>query len=543
MCKAWSKDRLTPMLRDTPVLQGKVSDPKRGDSTNTTLHKIFPGGHITIAGSNSPASLASRPIRLVLCDEIDRYEATAGSEGDPIRLAEKRAVTFWNRKKCKVSTPTIMGNSRIEREFERSDQRRFFVPCSRCGEKQILKWQQVRFDPQAVDEASYQCEKCGGLLTDWERMEMVKRGEWRALAPFRGIAGFHISELYSPFVMLEEMCADYVAVREDPAQYQVWVNTTLGETYDDSGDPIVDDGTLYGRREQYGPAVPLQGLVLTAGVDVQDDRLEVEVVAWGAHEESWSMDYEIFHGNTGDGEVWKQLDNYLLREWIHETGAPMKIACACIDSGYQTQAVYSFVSGRQSRSVYATKGSSYTGKPLISKPTRAYQARVRLYTIGTDTAKQSIYARLKLQGTTSIEDSSEIYKCLTDQNVRIRPGMLHFPMKYDEEYFKQLTGEKVEIRKAAGYTRRVFVKRRDRQEALDCRVYAYAAFKIAERKDFKFCWRKYARALAGKKASASQTEAGDPRPEAPETPRADPRPQRTRKPWLQRPPRGWVNKW
>jgi phage terminase large subunit GpA-like protein len=208
MAEAWSKDRLAPMLRDTPVLRGKVKDPRSRDADNTLLHKVFAGGHITMVGANSPASLAMRPIRIVLADEVDRYPVSAGTEGDPLKLAAKRQITFWNRKTLLGSTPTLKGLSVIEREWARSDQRRFFVPCPECRHEQVLRWEQVRWDKEKnqsgetvahrPETAHYACEACGSLWSDAARFQAVSRGAWRATAPFSGIAGFTSPPLSAP---------------------------------------------------------------------------------------------------------------------------------------------------------------------------------------------------------------------------------------------------------------------------------------------------------------------------------------------------------
>ena len=225
MGKTWSKDRLAPMLRDTPALRGRVKDARSRDAGNTTQHKQFPGGHITIAGANSAAGLASRPIRVVLLDEVDRYPPSAGSEGDPVRLATKRTTTFWNRKILLTSTPTIKGLSRIELAFESSDKRRFWVPCPHCGEFQVLAWSGVKFAP-----LGYQCAGCQGLWTDTQRWWAVARGEWRAEGESKGVAGFHLNELYSPWVTTAEMVESFLEAKKSPETLKTWVKTTLGET-------------------------------------------------------------------------------------------------------------------------------------------------------------------------------------------------------------------------------------------------------------------------------------------------------------------------
>ena len=186
MAGAFSKDRMAPMLRDTPALRGLVKDARARDSGNTMLHKTFPGGHITMTGANSPAGLASRPIRIVLCDEIDRYPESAGTEGDPVSLARKRTATFWNSKLVLTSTPTIKDLSRIEQAYLASDQRRYWVPCPDCGEFQVLKWANVRWDEGKPETAHYVCEHCGSCLDEQHKTTMLQAGEWRADATFKG---------------------------------------------------------------------------------------------------------------------------------------------------------------------------------------------------------------------------------------------------------------------------------------------------------------------------------------------------------------------
>jgi phage terminase large subunit GpA-like protein len=295
MAQAFSKDRLAPMLRDTPKLQGKVKDPRSRDSGNTTLHKVFPGGHITIAGANSAAGLASRPVRIVLCDEVDRYPSSAGTEGDPIRLAAKRATTFWNSKLVTVSTPTVKGASRIEAEWLDSDQREYHVKCPHCGASQTLKWRNVHWEEDKPQTACYTCEECGVTWTDADRFKAIKAGEWIATQPESGVAGFRLSGLYSPWVPLDDAVRDFLEAKKLPETLRVWVNTFLGETWEEQGDGI-DEANISARREAY-ENVPDAVHLLTAGVDVQDDRVEVEVLGHGRDEETWSIDHAIIYGD------------------------------------------------------------------------------------------------------------------------------------------------------------------------------------------------------------------------------------------------------
>ena len=227
MAQTWSKDRLAPMLRDTPVLGGLVKDPRSRDSGNTTLHKVFPGGHVTACGANSPSSLASRPVRNVFCDEVDRYPVSAGTEGDPVSLAKKRSATFWNRKILLVSTPTNKGASRIENAYEESDQRKYHVPCPHCHFEQPLVWSSVKWELDRPDTAQYCCSECGGLWDDAQRARAIKRGKWVTDLKTGKIAGFHLSALYSPWTPLEDGVRDFLEAKKQPATLKVKMSSVL----------------------------------------------------------------------------------------------------------------------------------------------------------------------------------------------------------------------------------------------------------------------------------------------------------------------------
>ena len=471
MAETWSKDRLAPMLRDTPEIGRKISDPKARDSKNTILHKSFLGGHVTMAGANSPASLASRPIRVVLADEVDRYPASAGTEGDPLNLAVKRTATFWNRKILAVSTPTIKGISRIEVAFAETDQRRFFIPCPRCGHKHVLTWAGVRWDRGSPASARFVCPECGGEFSNTEKNAAVRRGRWIAGAPFRGRAGFHIWEAYSPWRHVSEMVQDFLDAKDNAERLQVWTNTSLGETWEGAGDSINEHdlaGRLPFKQDEHN--VPRLGLLLTAGVDTQPDRLEVEVVAWGAGEQSWSVDYHVIHGDPDipegqPGSPWDGLTDYLRKSWRHETGAELSVSWTCIDSGgHNTQAVYGYAKRHKGARVFAIKGAAGAGRPIVGPPSRRRSGKVKrpvdLYIVGVDAAKMTIMNRLKLDTP--------------------GPGFCHFPVGRDADYFRQLCSEKLVTRYVKGFPVREFHKASSaRNEALDCRVYAFAALVIA----------------------------------------------------------------
>lgn len=467
MAEAFSKDRLAPMLRDTPALKNSVKDPKSRDSGNTLLHKTFPGGHITMAGANSPASLASRPIRIFLADEVDRYPVSAGTEGDPLLLGGKRTTTYYNRKKVYTSTPTIKGESRIEDAFNKSDRRRYHVPCPHCEAKSTLKWGNIRWDKDEdgnhlPDTTRIVCEECGGEWHNHQKIDQMKKGgEWIAERPTVRTAGFHLNELYSPWKKWSEVVVDFLEAKGDSEQLKTWTNTSLGETFEESGEQM-DNTLLYSRREEYPAEVPQDVCVLTLGVDVQKDRIEAETVGWGADEESWNIDYSILHGDTSKPEVWKDLFDLIQREYQHESGHTLNIASTGIDSGYNTQMVYDFVSKMKGRRVFALKGVSGPGRAIISqsrgKSGGKSRRKVDLYTVGVDDAKMLLNSRLKI----------------LDEG----PGYCHFPMDRDVEYFLQLTAEKMITKFRRGFPYREWVLTRTRNEATDCRVYSHAALKI-----------------------------------------------------------------
>lgn len=460
MAEAWSKDRLAPMIRDTPVLRGKIADPKARDSGNTLLHKRFTGGHLTIVGANSPAGLASRPIRILLCDEVDRFPVSAGTEGDPIDLARRRTATFRNRKILMGSTPTVKGASRIEAAYEQSDQRHYLVPCPHCEEFQRLVWANVRWPDGRPEEAAYLCVHCGSLITDADRTVMIRRGEWRGSQPFTGIAGFHISELYSPWTTWAEMATAFIRAKRLPETLQTWVNTALGETWEQSGQ-TVEPGSLLERREQYGPQnIPDGVVLLTVGGDTQDDRVELQLLGWGADEECWPIEQFVIRGDPGKAALWKDVDAYLTQRFRTEDGRELMVEAAAIDSGgSHTQAVYEFVQSRKRRRVWAVKGMAGAGRlAWPKKASRAAKSRASVFIVGVDTIKGVLYGRLA-----KVPEPG--------------PGYIHLPASADEEFCKQLTSEKAVTKYVKGRPTLVWSPRAEgiAQEAQDCWVYGYAA--------------------------------------------------------------------
>ena len=466
LADAISKDRLKPMFRDTPALRGLVGDARQKTATQTTRHMTFPGGHLTLAGANSPASLASRPIRILLADEVDRYPPQVGEEGDPLALGIKRTATFWNRKIYVVSSPTVKGASRIEAWYGESDQRRFFVPCPRCGAMHELEWRHVRWENQDPATAHLVCPACEGRIEDRERPAMVRAGEWRATAPFLGIAGFFIWEAYSPWVRLSKIVGDFLkARREGVESFRAWVNTSLGQPWEDEGDKV-ESHVLLARREPYGPAVPAGVCCLTMGVDVQDDRLELQVIGWGPGEEAWPVEVRTLPGDPQRPEPWRALDEVLGQPWPHASGARLMILATAIDSGgHRTNYVYSYVATRQHLRVYATIGRDGENRPAVSAPAGKRTGRdprpVPLYTIGVDGVKGLLYSRLRVTAPGA--------------------GYVHLPADrhgFDEEYVAQLTAEKLVTRYKYGVPSRHWVQTRPRNEALDTAVLALAALRL-----------------------------------------------------------------
>jgi len=460
MAEAWSKDRLAPMLRDTPVLRDKIADPKSRDSGNTLLHKRFPGGHLTIVGANSPSGLASRPIRVLLCDEVDRFPASAGAEGDPIDLARKRTTTFWNRKIMMGSTPTVKGASRIEAAFQQSDQRYYFVPCPHCEEFQRLLWSQVRWDDGKPETARYVCASCGTMLDDRDKIAMLRRGEWRGTKPFDGVAGFHISELYSPWVTWPEMAESFLRARVLPETLKTWINTALGETWEEDGSTI-EPSSLLARKEPYGPdQIPSGVLMLTIGGDVQKDRVELQLQGWGAGEENWVIEQAVFRGDPDKPDLWKDVDEYLLRRYVTEDGRTLTCEAAAIDSGgLSTQSVYEFVKSRFRRRVWAIKGMAGAGKlAWPKKASRTAKSRAMVFILGVDTIKSLLYGRIA-----KVQEPG--------------PGYIHLPASADEAFCTQLTSEKAITKYVRGRPSVVWEPRSKgiAQEAQDCWVYGYAA--------------------------------------------------------------------
>lgn len=468
----YSKKRLAPMIRDTPVLRDLVHVDAKRDGSNTISDKSFPGGHISLVGSHSPAALAAQPIRRALIEEPDRCADSAGHEGDSMMLLEKRTTTFPDGTVFAAGTPTLAETSRIEREFLAGDQRFFYVPCPDCGHEQRLVWSQVRW-PRTEQpggrwgkhlplQAYYECERCRSHWSDGKRMAAVARGHWRATARSEaGIASFAIWQAYSPFVRLSKAVVDFLEARKrGPLALQVWTNTTLGEVYAVTGESA-GDSMLLARREPYAAdPLPAEVGVLTAGVDVHPDRLECEILGWGLEERTWSIEYHVIYGVPTTPDPWEALEFHLRKAYAHPSGCRLRVGSVAIDTGHATSAVYEFLRQKGAAlKAFGVKGSSLVGMPLLVNPGK--RKRMPIYKpwyVGTDTAKDLILSRL-------LQDDPEGH------------GYCHFPTRYGERYFEGLTAEHRVPHHARGkLTTRWELKSQGRSnEPLDCRVYAVAA--------------------------------------------------------------------
>ena len=458
MAQAWSKERLAPMLRDTPILRGKVKDPRSREANNTTLSKQYPGGFINIIASNSPSSISSRPVKVVLMDEVSRFGETA--EGSSVELAIKRTTAFPNAKIVMVSTPTIKDHCQIETQYEMSNKSQYYVPCQHCNHKQTLDWSRVIYDEENTEVVNIACESCGGLMEESKKTWMLKRGEWIAEHDDRSTAGFHINELYSPFRTWKETVDDYLNAKQNPEMMKVWVNTALGLPYEGEHEKIEAED-LEGKVERFDEKlIPERSLFMTAGIDTQLDRLEVSTMSWGVTEsgepdEVFVISHKIFWGLTSDRQVWRELDEYLKTTFTTEDGRKLKIASACVDTGgSSTQSVYYYLRGKARRKIFGIKGSSEQGKPLVNKPTFIQRYNIPLFVIGVDTGKDWLYARLKAD------------------------NLIHFSDSLDPEYFLQLASEKKKVIMRNGRQTFRYVKTRKRNETLDCFLYSMTAKEI-----------------------------------------------------------------
>jgi phage terminase large subunit GpA-like protein len=478
MMKDTSKNRIQKMIDLTPSIKTKIKPARAKDSNNTIQFKEFEGGFFKGVGANSPVGLASTAVRYVYLDEIDRYPMSVGGEGSAIDLAKTRTATFGARRKMFLtSTPTLEGTSAIDLAFRKTGQRFYNVPCPLCGVLQVFSFEQLRYDPlklKAVDfQVQYECPHCNELLLEHYKTRMMAAGQWIAAHPENenGLTfGYHLNALYSPYgwYSWKDMVKDYEDAQNDIPKMITFVNTKLGQVYRDKGDKP-DWEALWNKREKYPRNIPFASVaIITAGVDVQADRLEVEIVGWIKGKQSQSIDYRILFGDTANEDVWKQLDTMLNEVFIREDDRVLTISMMAIDTGFNTSHVYDFCRRHATSRVIPVKGQArqviMVSHPKAVDVTKKGKAinHVKIFNIGVSIIKSELYGWLKLMPPT---DGSDTYP----------NGYCHFP-EYDESHFRSLTAEELKmITNKKGQIEYDWTVKYKRNERLDCRVYARAA--------------------------------------------------------------------
>jgi phage terminase large subunit GpA-like protein len=467
-----SKQRLDKSIRLTPSVHAKIGEMRSRDSQNTILIKNFPGGVLILGGANSPASLRSMPIQNLALDEEDSYEADIGEEGSPSELAIARTRNFPRRKIFRLSTPTIRETSVIEPNFESGSKERYHVPCPFCGKLQVIYWGNLKWEQDKPETVKLKCAHCEELIPEHFKGQMFEEcrnyadpdapgARWIAEDPDNPHKSFHISGLYSPlgFYSWQDAVTLFLKATRtfDKALLKVFVNTVLGETWTEAGKSL-EANWVAKRKEPYAHAAPAGALLLTAGVDVQEDRLEYEVVGFGANEETWAIEYGTLMGDTETSFVWEQLDMALSRAYTHPSGHDVPIACVAVDSGHRAEVVYRYCRAREFRRVFPVKGFDGFGKGYIKRPMRRNEHGVWLFNVFVDEIKSKVYSQLQ------VEEPG--------------PGFCHFPdyPEYGENYFKGLTAERlITARKGGRSVLRWECPKGRRNEPLDCRTYATAA--------------------------------------------------------------------
>lgn len=495
-CQSYSKDEISPMLRDTPCLQGTVSDPKAKDGNNTLLKKNFAGGTLSLVGANSPRGFRMVSRRIVMFDETDGYPPSAGTEGDQIKLGIKRTEFFSNRKIIAGSTPTVKDFSRIEKLFNQTDQRRYYVPCPICNHMQYLKWPNFECFNDDPATTIYKCEKCNGHIPPNKKRWMVERGEWRATAPYNGKhVGFHIwaAYSYSPNATWPNLMEEYIECKKDQEQLKTFINITCGEVYEDEYHTKASADGLAKRaaEETYKEGIPpKEVLILTLGIDVQDDRLSMSVIGFGRNEEMYLVDRKVIYGSPARADLWAQLDEVLQGKYINEDGKELKIDTAAIDTGgHYTQETYQYVREREQLGLIGIKGMGQKGKPPLGKISKVdinYRGKVlkrglSLYPVGVDVIKTTLHNKLK--------------------DAEVGHGYIHFYPTTTNTYFEELTAERQILVYKNGYQERVWKKKNNQaNEALDEMVYAYASFqRLLQKYDRKTIYDQFAKRFEDKK--------------------------------------------
>lgn len=476
--KRYSKQRIAPMINDTPSLAKLVTENKSRDSSNTMQEKEFPGGILIMTGANSAAGLRSMPIRFLFADEISNWPADVDGEGDPLNLAEQRTNTFGRKRKIlKTSTPGTKGLCRVEAEYLKTDQRKYYVPCPQCDHKHVLEWKNFVIPKDehgnpVARRAHMVCPECGCVIEEYSKTDMLANGEWIATKPDNADGtkrGYQISALYSPlgWKSWARIAQEWLDAQGKPQLLQAFINNVLAETWEEEYSAKLDADGLAERAEFYDLlTVPEGGLVITAGIDVQRNRVEIIQRAWGVGEESWLVNYAQIYGDPYGAEVWQQLLNVINMPFKHASGATMYTYAAAVDSGDgdTTHEVYAFTRQHRNRHIIAIKGQSQSGKPALGKPTKqdinirhqVIKKGAQVFPVGSDTIKSLIYGRLKRTETGA--------------------GTYHWPLGLPSDYWKQLTAEKKARKTVNGFEKSFWIKESGaRNEVIDMEVYSYAA--------------------------------------------------------------------
>ncbi len=471
VAKKISEEKVDPMIELTPCLQGKVKNARSRDSGNNIFSKKFLGGFVNFIGCNSAVGMRFTSARYVMIDEVDGCPADVNGEGHPVDLASKRVATFDRHKIFEVSTPLEADTSRIEPDYEKGSRGRYHVPCPFCGQLQHLQWGQLvyTFDGEIqLDDAAYRCAGCSALIPEYHKTHMLEQGRWIHDNPDHPVRSFHLNALYQPYgwaLSWAELARQWIEANEkakagDVRGLKTFINTILAETWEEKGEKV-EEHALYLRREVYDAPCPQGVVVLTAAIDVQDNRLEVEIVGWGNDEEAWSIEYHVFPGSPSQPSVWKDVTDWIQRKRLHVSGLALRVECVTVDTGgHHTKEAYWYVRRYRGR-CYAIKGSNQQGAPLVPpRPTKPRGATVHLYHLGTVAAKDTLFERLKL----------------TEPG----PGYMHFPVRpeYDETYFKMLTNEERRHTYDRGVITGYYYKKLGRNEPLDLWVYNLAAIAL-----------------------------------------------------------------
>lgn len=481
--QTWAKESLEPMIEYTPTLRGRVAEKRTRDSKNTISHKVFPGGSISVIAGGSKSNFRQRRAGTAIADEIDALKGDIGGEGDPIGLLFKRTEGYEDSVQLLMSTPTVKGHSRIEWWFDQSDKRFWFVPCRKCGAWFDLKWKMVEWPKGRPEQAVLICPECSTPHDDDQRRRMIRDGEWRPTARFRGVRGRHLNGLYSLFPakkgyrsklhQFAKDCVDAAHSNNRKQTVKVWVNTFLAETYRPEADVTPEWEPLFARRENYSlEKIPKNVIIITFGTDFQDDRVELEFVGWGRNNfESWGLGRYVLNSSPRFPAVYRELEALLLKIFIREDGARLQARAGGFDTGYPScmKILYEWLRPRQRRGWYAFKGSNMVDSDPVSRSKSSRVERVTLFMVGTNRIKDFIYSRVPIAEAATTGE--------------FPPGYMHFPDCYPEDFFRQLLSEESTTVHKSGVAYKQFALPQGatpeggtkRNEVLDCRVYAEAA--------------------------------------------------------------------